>query len=152
MKKFVGDIFNHLEDFDAVVVTTNGFVKSNGRCVMGAGIAKQVRDKIRDTDLQLGRYIKQYGNRVFNLGHYTKKKGTISFNLISLPVKHNWWEDADVDLIAKSLSQLIELVDKLELTKVAVPYPGIGNGKLSKDVVAPLLEVLDDRFIVCTLK
>lgn len=152
MKKFVGDIFNHLEDFDAVVITTNGFVKSNGRCVMGAGIAKQARDKIRDTDLQLGRYIKQYGNRVFNLGHYTKKNGDISFNLISLPVKHNWWEDADVDLIAKSLSQLIELVDKLELTKVAVPYPGIGNGKLSKDVVAPLLEVLDDRFIVCTLK
>jgi hypothetical protein len=34
------DIFANTREYDAIAVTTNGIVKSNGNLVMGAGIAK----------------------------------------------------------------------------------------------------------------
>lgn len=45
--------------YDAICCTTNQVVKSNGRLVMGAGIARQFRDVYNGLDLE-------WGNRLSN--------------------------------------------------------------------------------------
>lgn len=72
----------------------------------------------------------------------------------SFPVKHNWFENADLRLINKSAKLLIEMADKMKWSTVVIPRPGCGNGNLDYDAhVKPLLESLfDDRFIIVTNK
>ena len=45
-----------------IVITTNGFVKKNGECVMGRGIAQQTRDKFPGFAKKLGTAIKDAMN------------------------------------------------------------------------------------------
>ena len=47
MIEVFGDMFSNLVSSraDAVCITTNSKLKSNGRAVMGAGVAKIARDK-----------------------------------------------------------------------------------------------------------
>ena len=147
MKEIKGDVWELMKgEFQVVCITTNGFVKSNGECVMGAGIAKTCRDTFDGIAKKLGAYIKKYGNRVFVLHKY--EDGVI----LTFPVKHNWWEDADIKLIKKSCKELIELLDKNpHITKVLLPRPGCGNGKLNWADVKPVIEeILDDRVYVAT--
>ena len=49
-------------DCDALCVTTNGFIKANGECVMGAGIAKRIKDMLPNVPSMLGKLIKRNGN------------------------------------------------------------------------------------------
>jgi len=147
MRTFIGDIFGNLTRFDSVFITTNGFVKHNGACVMGAGIARVVRDRFPGIDRKLGAYINKYGNRAFNLFELH------GIRFLSFPVKHNWWEQADIELIRTSAQQAMELADKFGLKNIALPQPGCGNGKLDWSIVEPVLSgILDDRFIICSFK
>jgi hypothetical protein len=78
---------------DLRVITTNGAVrKSDGACVMGLGrSAREARDRFPGIDLKLGRLIKEHGNRPFRLCRLPD--GSV---LASLPVKHDWREEADL--------------------------------------------------------
>ena len=40
-----GDMWRVFDEVDYFVITTNAIIKRNGAVVMGAGIAKQMRDK-----------------------------------------------------------------------------------------------------------
>ena len=40
-----GNIFDYIGKVDAICITTNGTIKSNGELVMGAGVAKEFYDK-----------------------------------------------------------------------------------------------------------
>lgn len=150
---------------EAAVVTTNGQRKRDGKAVMGAGIAKYVRDNCRtqrlrtlghmDTepfDETLGRHLAAYGNRAFWMGQCTcstRKDGT-TVAILTMPTKHDWRNDSDLGLIVQSARQLVELADWKGLTKVYLPRPGCTNGKLDwESTVKPAIEcILDDRFTV----
>ena len=124
-----------------ICITTNGFVKNNGHCVMGRGCAKEANEKF-NISAEIGGLIKQYGNRVLVLH---------DIRIITFPVKHKWFEIADLSLIEKSAHQLIEVCDKFMIEKVYMPRPGCGNGKLDWNNVKPVLaNILDDRFTVVT--
>ena len=139
-------LLQHEECF--LCITTNGTVKKNGECVMGAGIAKEAAHFFPRLPADLGKEITKHGNRMHYLGD----------NLLSFPVKHNWFENADIELIKESCKSLMEALDYLameydveECTALLV-RPGCGNGKLDwetevKPVIAPLL---DDRVYVIT--
>jgi len=132
---------------DAFVITTNGFVKKNGEAVMGRGCAFEAKQKIPRISKDLGRDLRNGNNIPYCYG-YENEKGE-SIVVYTLPVKHNWWEEADLELIEKSLPLLIDLVDLFGDQKLAMPRPGCGNGKLDWDEVKPIIEkYLDDRFIV----
>ncbi len=103
-----------------LVITTNGFVKRNGEAVMGAGIAKQIRDSIPGVALRLGQLIEAHGNRPFRL----------SPDLWTLPVKHAWSEPADRLLIGESLGLMRSMVRKFAPLSLMFPRPGCGNGRL----------------------
>lgn len=134
---------------DVRVITTNGFVKNDGRAVMGRGCALEAAHRWPDLPKLLGRAILDHGNHVQLM---PASSGIL--NLYTFPVKHNWWETADLDLILRSAHELVACVqDGLEALNIVVviPRPGCGNGNLSwRDVQPILADVLDDRFHVIT--
>ena len=138
------DIFANTREYDAIAVTTNGIVKSNGNLVMGAGIAKQFANKYPELPSILGKKVAFYGNIPFYI-KYPRSTGIVSF-----PTKNHYSDKSDLDLIVKSAKKIKLLADKFYWTKVAIPAPGVGLGGLSwKDEVAPALqEIFDDRFII----
>ena len=138
MKEVFGDAMVLRRNYTYLCVTTNGFVKKNGEAVMGAGIAKTVNllshKHGMNAAARLGRLITKNGNvvqRIFK-------------NVIAFPVKHNWWEAADIELIKESCRQLVSLLGPDETA--LLPRPGCGNGKLNWSDVKPVIEkILDDR-------
>ena len=145
MLEVKGNAWDVYLDYDVLCLTTNGFVKSNGECVMGAGIAKTAKTKFPKVPHILGTYIKKYGNRCFKIA---KVNDT---HLVSFVVKHVWWDKADMDLIRKSCKEITEMADKFGWEKILLPRPGCGNGKLKWNDVKPVLsDLLDDRFHVIT--
>lgn len=143
MKEAQGDLWNFAESPNAVIcITTNGMVKKNGECVMGRGCAQEAKRRFPGLPEKLGQMIKEFGNVVHELAP----------NLISFPVKHNWWEDADLKLIELSAINLNKLA-RLNPAKVFyLPRPGCGNGRRDWEVeVKPLIQLLlPDNVIVIT--
>lgn len=134
---------------EAICVTTNGMVRKNGKAVMGAGVAKFVRDTFPDIDEKLGRFISQYGNRTFNLG--TQEYEGKRFRLISFPTKNDWKDKSDLNLIEKSANELVSLSYKFDLKNIYLPVPGCSNGQLEWRDVSKRLTSLDDRFTITSL-
>ena len=134
---------------EAICVTTNGIVMQNGKAVMGAGIAKFVRDTFPGVDSKLGDFLSKYGNRAFNLGtqEYEGKK----FRLISFPTKNDWKDKSDLNLIEKSANELVSIVYKFNLSKIYLPAPGCSHGQLEWQDVKKKLSSLDERFVVTSL-
>jgi hypothetical protein len=140
IEKFT-DIWSHLNDGRNHVfcVSTNGFLKMNGECVMGRGCAKEAARMWPNAPKLLGEHILKNGN----------VPGILDVNftqcLITLPVKHNWWEDADVELIKKSIEWLKEVATAQPKLIFHVPRLGCGYGHLAWETVKPLMEALPDN-------
>lgn len=151
MKEARGNLWSF--EADAIVITTNGYVKGNGECAMGRGCARQARDLWPGVSGRLGRLLREHGNRCFRLGNVG------SFDLVSMPVKPalgpegqpGFRCDADLELIEQSARQLLEMADTFGWETVVMPRPGCGNGRLSWENVGPrLAAILDDRFTAVT--
>jgi hypothetical protein len=138
----------------ARVITTNGFVKSNGECVMGRGCAREARDRWPWLPRQLGSDLAACGNHVFRYPLISD-----GFDLVTFPVKPErgssgepgWKAKAELWLIRQSARELVVLADSHRWSFVVLPRPGCGNGQLDYADVRPVLEpILDDRFHVIT--
>lgn len=135
------------EGVDALCITTNGYVKQNGRAVMGRGTAYQARQQFPGIDRILGEKILATGNHVTVL-----IPGGLSPAVVAFPVKHTWDQPARPTLIEQSAYELLDLTIKQGWSFVALPRPGCGNGSLSWASVKPILEpILDDRFLIYEL-
>lgn len=155
-----------------VLTTTNATINTDtGGLVMGRGHAKQVRDRYRAVDKKLAHAIrKSVIERVATVG-----EGDISIRLGeryvlygdyylivsshwprvklgAFQVKRSFSERADLDLISKSTMKLLEFIKANDVQRVDLPFPGIGNGKLSEAQVAPILEILPDNVRVWILE
>lgn len=139
------DIWRYLNfGYDAICITTNGAVRKDGACVMGAGVAKQAALRYPHLPFLLGERIKRYGNQpyVFFPDNYAPA-------IITMPVKHHWRDIADIELIAFSMKKIVFLVNAAGWESIVLPRPGCGNGKLNWDYVKGRIEpLLDDRFTV----
>lgn len=152
MREAKGNLWTHPSDF--VIITTNGFVKVNGECVMGRGCANEANKMFPGLALFLGKAIKEGGNIVRDLGRWQGLPTTPGeVRLIAFPVKHNWWEKADIMLINSSVGRLLDLIDihdPAHRARWVMPRPGCGNGKLDWEEVEPLLRRLPDNVTVIT--
>ena len=143
MQEIFGDIWEQNKLKRWVIITTNGTVRNDGACVMGRGVAKQAATRFPKLPFQLGDKIASAGNNVYVFD---------DLKIITLPVKHHWKDKADLDLIEKSLKQLVEWADEppRKHGKFYMVRPGCSNGKRDwKTEVKPLCEkYLDDRFVI----
>jgi hypothetical protein len=139
------EVTNDLWDFFGkegfvVCITTNGFVKKDGTCVMGRGCAKEATERIPNIAFRLGQRIRTFGNITFYFQ---------DIQLISFPVKHYWWNKADIDLIKQSTVYLADFAAMWPDKTFILPRPGCGNGKLDWKDVKPILEgILPDNVLV----
>jgi hypothetical protein len=142
MKEIYGDIWNYYNKENYICITTNGFIKNNGCAVMGRGIALQCSKKFPEFPKLLGDAIFKDGNIVHIFNKY---------HIITIPVKHNWYEKGDLFLIEESIKQLASIKNNNNV-KIYLTRPGCHNGKLDWKDVKPILEkYLDDNFIICDL-
>jgi len=143
------DLFAQIKDpFTATCITTNGiiFETRDGvtKNVMGAGVAKLVRNKYPGCDEVLGLLILANGNKVQQF----LSKPVV---LVAFPTKNNWKEDSSLQLIEQSARQLKAWADaNPQFTTIVLPRPGTLNGGLIWEDVKPILEKIlaEDKFVI----
>lgn len=171
MKEIKGNLWEI--ECDAVCISTNGFVKNNGECVMGRGCAKEAAEYFPEIPKLLGDRITKHGNIVQVIRHFE------GVAILSYPVKcevnaymtdirqvvshmrhiykdegcvvPGWACVAELGRIQNSARELVALADQHGWKKVLLPRVGCGAGELSWSKVKPVLdEILDDRFYAIT--
>lgn len=137
------EVYGNLWEYpaDVRIITTNGTINRKGRAVMGRGCALEAAQRFPELPERLAKLITEGGNRPYLLHDLA---------LLTFPVKHNWWENANVPLIRASALQLLELIDP-EKTYVA-PRFGCGNGRLDWGLVKSLVRDLPDNVHLITFK
>lgn len=144
MKEIQGDLWDYYNKPNHFVcITTNGFVKKNGEAVMGRGCALEAKQMFPQVAYALGQRIKTIGN----------KPGWLTVNefgdkLFIFPVKHNWWEEADLKLIDHSLAMLMVEALNNPSNIYVLPRPGCGNGRLSWSQVGKMCQYLPDNVLI----
>lgn len=169
MKEIFGDLFASVKA-EAIAITTNGFVSSQGVNTMGRGCAARAKFLWPGVQLILGQHILEGGNHVHQLT-YTESKlppvirlsyslcqdwphkwapsHQVPYQIFSFPTKNHWREDSDLALVEQSARELLAQVGKLGLDSVVIPWPGCGLGRLDKGTVRGVIApILDDRFYV----
>ena len=145
MREATGNIW--MVACDAIVIPTNGDVNRHGMAVMGRGLALQAARRYPLLPKVLAHLMRKLGNHVFDA--YRPRGCAI---IVTFPVKHHWHQPAQLDLIAQSTQELVEMANHHEYQRVTLPRVGCGNGALAWKDVRPILErYLDDRFILVSL-
>lgn len=136
MPTFVkGDMWTAFGRTDLFLFTSNPVVNKRGQAVMGRGIALQVARRFPEAQLLFGSLLSNT-----NLPH-TGVLGKFDDQLLGwFRVKDHFAQDAKPSIIQKS-ANLLSIVAPF-YPRIDLNFPGIGNGKLSRDEVLPLLEVL----------
>lgn len=136
-----GNMWDVYDEADLFLITTNSFIKRNGALVMGAGIAREARDRFPGLDLALGRKIKHLGKYGLIVSEKWPDKKLGAFQ-----VKYHFKDSASLELIEYSCNDLITFITQntLRFGTVHLNYPGIGNGKLTEDDVYPIVRKLPD--------
>lgn len=131
-----GDMWNVFAEVDLFCITTNSTIRRDGALVMGRGIARQARDRFPGLDYELGKFIKRKRNKLY---------GFQALSPISIfQVKYNFWEKASLNLITIS-TEMLQVFIKGKNLQVALNFPGIGNGRLSREQVLPIISQLPDN-------
>lgn len=148
MKEIVGNLWD--QDNCVICVTTNGIVRGDGKLVMGAGCAKEARDRFPGLDSLLGNRVKSWGNVPHIAGAYQLDKIKVA-TIVSFPTKNHYKDDSDMKLIEQSARNLRKMADDLNWKKVVIPRPGCGLGYLRWTDVKKVIEpYFDDRFFIIT--
>lgn len=130
-----GNMWNYPPKY-FIVVPTNGIVNSNGKAVMGRGLALQTAQRYPDFPRKLARHLLTSGN---TLGFFPEE------SIITFPVKHHWKEVADLKLIETSAQVLSGHVyscfGALNASNILMPKVGCGNGQRDWETeVRPIIE------------
>ena len=139
-----GDMWAVFDEVDLFLITTNSTLKRNGALVMGRGIARQARDRFPQLEYRFGQEITQ---RCDHLGtyHLLISPRYPTAKLGAFQVKYHYRQSASLDLIAGSVRALQRWCNAHPVAKVALNYPGIGNGKLKLAQVQPLIAQLSQN-------
>lgn len=139
-----GDMWSVFGKTGNFIITTNPIVKNDGSCVMGAGIAKQFKRRHPDGPYLLGEEIKAHVRAGFPMdyGYF----GTFDEqDVYYFMVKDHWAEEALPRRIRDSARKLKDSALLNPARRYDLNFPGIGNGRLKREDVLPLLEDLPDN-------
>ncbi|MCO5193151.1 MAG: hypothetical protein M9930_07645 [Anaerolineae bacterium] len=142
-----GDMWSVWESADLFVITTNSTLRADGALVMGRGIARQARNRFPGIAAALGRAIAQtYGSGgVYGL---LVSPSWPTAKLAAFQVKRDWRDTAALDLIRRSTALLVTWCSAHPDSQVHLNLPGIGNGRLSRDVVIPIISALPETVTI----
>jgi hypothetical protein len=144
----VGDIWQEIGKAGAILVTSNSYVNSAGCLVMGRGAAREAALRWPALPRILGDYIRQFGGHLGEYGVLFVSKNVLetSSDIGVFQVKRHFRDQAYPRLITASVYNLRDYAHRYE--RIALNYPGIGNGRLREEDVRPLLEPLPDNVVI----
>ncbi len=146
MIKIFGDLFEFHKQGNPICIPTNSVIDSKGQLVMGAGLAKDAKDRFPELPFILGKLVKENDAQVYYISDY---------NLFSFPTKHHWKDKGCIKLIEQSALELKQEAENIkENSKIYLPPVGCGLGGLKWFVVQDVLEPIlnSDRFVVVIKK
>ena len=110
---------------------------------MGRGCALEAAKLYPRLPRLLGERLEKYGNTVqfFSREQLNSRQGLFTF-----PVKHEWPDTADLELITASAASLH--IHLLGSSTYVMPRAGCGNGHLLWQDVRPILAKLPDNVVV----
>lgn len=142
MKEITGELWDYYGKPNHVVcITTNATLKKDKSIVMGRGCALEAKRRDPALPYLLGDQVFRHGNVPVLVTVTGRDLGYFC----SFPVKHNYWEVADLELIAQSAAHLKAIADKHPEMMFILPRPGCGNGRRTWEEVKPLLASLPDN-------
>lgn len=148
-----GNMFDVWGRTDLFLFTSNPIVNKKGLAVMGRGIAKQLADEHPQIRKDFGDWLTIWWPRlkyhVEALDYYDGQ------NVGFFMVKDHWAADAKLEVIERSVDSLLGFIEdanalatddvRVPVRRVDLNFPGIGNGKLKREAVLPLLERLPEN-------
>jgi len=138
-----GNMWSVWPETDLFLITANSFIKRTGQLVMGAGIARQARDRFPGIDTTLGQAIRETCGHLGEYGLLISPRWPAA-RLGLFQVKYHWNTEALPELIHQSADQLTEWASAHPDCRIDLNFPGIGNGRLSSEQVFPIIEQLPD--------
>jgi hypothetical protein len=96
-----GDILESKDTY--LCFTSNSVIKSNGELVMGAGVAKDFKNKYPNLP-------KQFGSIIQNLSEYNL---AMVGNIVAIQTKIHYKNNSDIELIKRSIKRLKEFASQL---------------------------------------
>ena len=125
------------------MITTNPIRRKDGAVVMGRGIALEAKTRFPNLPYDFGKQLERFPhlNSVGLIGNYD------GVPIYYFMVKDHWREPASLEIIERSVSAvdywfyISDTNDRVDLN-----FPGIGNGKLNREEVLPIIEKLPDNF------
>lgn len=150
-----GDMWSVFGKTDLFVITTNPVVNKQGLAVMGRGIARQAADRFPTIRKDFADRLK-YLTLPDVMFRYTGYIGKYDNQpILYFMVKDHWANDARLDYIDNACKELVQSLmtrcvepKYMMSTRVDLNFPGIGNGKLKREDVLPIIEQLPDNIHV----
>ncbi|MCO5188354.1 MAG: hypothetical protein M9928_14185 [Anaerolineae bacterium] len=142
-----GDMWSVWNTADLFAITTNSTLRTDGALVMGRGIARQARNRFPGLAAALGQAIAAAcgSGGVYGL---LVSPSWPDARLAAFQVKRDWRSAADRDLIHRSTALLVNWCSAHPDSQVHLNLPGIGNGRLSRDVVIPIISALPETVTI----
>jgi O-acetyl-ADP-ribose deacetylase (regulator of RNase III)/uncharacterized protein YwgA len=128
LKVIVGDIF---ESKMSVLVNTVNCVG-----VMGKGIAKTYKNKYPQ---MFNEYKCQCLNKEIHTGQLYPYYEDGKVKILNFPTKDHWRSPSKIEYIITGLDWFIDHYKALDITSIAFPPLGCGNGGLDWDIVGPIM-------------
>ncbi len=142
-----GDMWSAYDDAGLFVITTNATIKRNGALVMGRGIARQAQNRFPELDAALGRRILRICGNQGLYGLIISPRWPEA-RLGAFQVKRHYSQPASLELIQHSTATLYAWCVEHPDASVHLNYPGIGNGRLRREDVLPIVSQLPDRVAI----
>jgi hypothetical protein len=168
-----GDIFDSLLDYDTFFFTSNGTIRTDHALPMGRGFAERVATEFPKLPKALGQMIEAAGEFVIEPASrryraiyvygiipprcylHPDEGGWLppdspARNVGAFQTKGAFWDDAGIEIIEFSVAKLIPWALR-HRQPVALNYPGIGEGNLTRAAVEPLLSRLPSNVHIFSL-
>jgi hypothetical protein len=149
MQVIQGDLWAELGVADLLLVSTNATLNKNGEVVMGRGAAKEAKERFPQLPFDLGMRLRTGGLAGQKYGVLISDITAHGTRLGAFQVKYHWQDDADLGLISHSAHALRAIAGDYE--RIAINFPGIGNGRLERSQVEYFLDKywsdLDNLFV-----
>ncbi len=140
MPRFVtGDLWSAWPFTGLLLITTNSIVRPSGALIMGAGVARDARNRFHGLDVALGEAIRRQGDAGGRYGIMVSPKWPEK-RIGAFQTKIRPGDNSSLDLIQFATDALAAWCLDHPAIRVDLPFPGIGYGRLSPDEVRPILE------------
>ncbi len=138
-----GNLWDFFDVGFKIVITTNIGWDRAGRNNMGAGVALEAWRRYPELANWYGNLCRRHAARTPVVEYEIPgKPGLLLFPVKPLTVadpEFSWNQRADLKLITRSAQQLAALARRQNYTRIALAFPGCGNGSLEQGQVLPIL-------------